>query len=159
MATIRLEGENVNVVYAHNIFTENRITGLVVSVALTALLAFVGTCMVWPLKDFEFSSIGWWMIGTASLIVAVQMAVFMTLIKQSHPSLPNIRRFSSLERFQEHENAYDFSIFNDNGNSYIMFLIKEGDKKEVRVFIENEISGQYDDNLGKKHHLVLPDQL
>ena len=61
MAEVMIGKERVAIEYVHNIWTQKRSAGLLVGIALVALLAIAGLYAVYPLKGLGFSSVGWWM--------------------------------------------------------------------------------------------------
>ncbi|MFC2049263.1 hypothetical protein ACFLR2_01145 [Chlamydiota bacterium] len=149
--SVAIDGKNIPVKYAHNIWTDKRSAGFIVGVALVALLTVAGVYAVWPLKGIGLSSVGWWMLGSAEVLAMVEVIVVVAWVKRSEPQFQVGNQFSSLARFENEDKAFDFAKFETNGHSYVAVFVKEGRSRHFRIFRDNEIFGEFWSNIKKTH--------
>ena len=160
MSSIVIGKEQIPVVYVHNIWSDKRSAGVLVGVALAALLAISGIYAVYPLKGLGFSSIGWYMLGGAAVIGVVEAAVIIAWIKKSEPTFHADKKyFGSLDRFKKHVQAFDFLVFPKDSRAFIAIYVQDGASRQFRIFKNNEIVATFLGNIQETHPWVQPDDL
>ena len=160
MTQVLIGKERIPVVYVHNIWTDKRAAGVLVGVALVALLAISGIYAVYPLKGLGFSSIGWYMLGGSAIIAVVEVAVIIAWVKKSEPTFhPDKKYFASLDRFHKHEKGFDFLVFPKDRRAFVAIYVQDGASKQFRIFKNNEIVAMFLDNIQETHPWTQPDDL
>lgn len=155
MGKVIIGREAIQIEYAHNIWSEKRTTGVLVGVALIALLSIAGIYVIYPLKGLGFSSIGWWMLGSAAILAVVEASIILSWIQQSEPELQVDKKiFANLDRFKEHERGYDFSVFPHSTRGFVALYLKDGTHHQFRVFKNNEVVGIFLENIRETHPWV-----
>lgn len=158
MTGVLIGKEQIPVVYVHNIWSDKRSAGVLVGVALAALLIISGIYAVYPLKGLGFSSVGWYMLGGGVVLGVVEAAVIITWIKKSEPEfLAGKKNFASLDRFKSHEQAYDFSVFPEDSRAFVAVYVQDGNSRQFRIFKNNEIVGMFFKNIQETHPWVQPE--
>ena len=157
MTQVLIGKEQIPVVYVHNIWTEKRSAGVLVGVALAALLGISGIYAIYPLEGLGFSSVGWYMLGAAAVLGVVEAAVIFAWIKKSEPEFHvDKKSFTSLDRFKTHERGYDYFVFPEDTQGFVAIYVKDGNSRQFRIFKDNEIVGMFLKNIQETHPWVQP---
>jgi len=129
-----------------------------VGVALIAIVAIGGIYAVWPLRDLGLSSIGWWMIGGAAILGAIEIGIVLRMIKQSEPiSLDVTKKFllSKLDQSPK-DLAYSCKAFKDDDRDFVAYLVKEGSHKELLIYLDNKLQNKFLASINE-HYLWISD--
>ncbi len=157
MTEVLIGKELIPVVYVHNIWTDKCSAAVLVGVALVALLTIAGIYAVYPLKGLGFSSVGWWMLGSAAVLGVLEAAVIIAWIKKSEPEFhPDKKTFASLDHFKGRGPAYDFVVFPKDSHAFVAVYVQDGISRQFRIFKNNEIVGMFLKNIQETHPWVQP---